>query len=255
MSRTVVSVAKHWVKVPSEQLAALQAICKRLDDGVGLTPKNRARLRQFDDPIAVQKLLQLPEALMKKVRAHEGEPTKAEALLAQTALIIEILLMIPIRRHNMAALHMVKHIVRQKDGKVFLMIDGAEVKNGVDVDAELCPHVVKMLDIYIKKYRPLLTSVESPWLFPGRGGRSKCRERVAHQVSEACKCEAGLLAHMHLFRHIAAKLYLDKHPGAYGVVQRLSGHKLLQTTIGTYAGMEQRATVAHYDNVILGLRK
>jgi site-specific recombinase XerD len=111
-----------------------------------------------------------------------------------------------------------------------------------------------MLDLYIKKYRPLLTATESTWLFPGLNGRAKCPERVAQQVSQACKTVAGLHVHMHLMRHIAAKLYLDQHPGAYGVVQRLLGHKLLQTTIGIYSGMEQRSTVAHFDNVILGLR-
>lgn len=256
VSRTIVSVAKHWVKVPADHLAKLQAFCKRLDTGGGgLTKQNRDRLRQFDDPRAVAKLLNLPSRLVVQARRWEDKPSQADALRVQTALAIELLLMLPMRRHNLTGLQIDKHFVRNRDGAVYLMIDGAEVKNGIDIDAQLPPEAVKLLDLYLKVYRPALVEGSSPWLFPGVGGRSKSRERLALQVSDTIKHETGLLVHMHLFRHIAAKLYLDQHPGAYGVVQRLCGHKSINTTIGTYCGMERRSAVAHYDKTILNLRK
>ena len=49
---------------------------------------------------------------------------------------------------------------------------------GVDVDAELFPHVVKLLDLYLKTYRPILTPKESNWMFPGIADRPKSRERL-----------------------------------------------------------------------------
>jgi integrase len=253
--RTVVSIAKHWAKVPSGHLAELQTFCKRVDPGdEGMSAQNKLRLRQFDDPANVRKLLQLPEKLTKRVRRCVGAPSAADALLVQTALIIEILLMIPIRRHNMVSLDITKHFSRRPDGTVLLMIDGAEVKNGVDVDAVLPIHLVKLLGLYLKIYRPLLMPKPSNWLIPGIEDRHKSRERVGQQVSDTIKRETGLVVNMHLFRHIDAKLYLDQNPGGYGVVQRLEGHKSLATTLKAYSGMERRSAVAHYDQTILKLR-
>jgi integrase len=40
----------------------------------------------------------------------------------------------------------------------------------------------------------------------------------------------------------------------YGVVQRLCGHKNIETTIGIYCGMAVRSAVAHYDRATLKLR-
>jgi integrase len=65
----------------------------------------------------------------------------------------------------------------------------------------------------------------------------------------------GLDVHLHLFRHIAAKLYLDAHPGQYEVVRRLLGHKQIETTVAFYAGAETAAAVRHYDDHILERRQ
>lgn len=44
----------------------------------------------------------------------------------------------------------------------------------------------------------------------------------------------------HQFRHLAAALILDRHPGALHLVQRLLGHKSPKTTIRFYAGLNPR---------------
>ena len=56
------------------------------------------------------------------------------------------------------------------------------------------------------------------------------------------------------FRHIATKLYLDAHPGAYGVVRLLHGHKSVDTTTRFYCGEETAAAIQHYDAHILNVR-
>ncbi len=58
----------------------------------------------------------------------------------------------------------------------------------------------------------------------------------------------------HQFRHLAAKLYLDQHPGNYEVVRRVLGHKSIKTTVNFYTGLETRAAVAHFDETVCGLR-
>jgi integrase len=59
---------------------------------------------------------------------------------------------------------------------------------------------------------------------------------------------------VHLFRHLAAKMYLEAFPGAYGIVRLLLGHKLLQTTIDAYCGTETTAAFRQYDIYIEKLR-
>jgi integrase len=60
--------------------------------------------------------------------------------------------------------------------------------------------------------------------------------------------------HPHLFRHVAAKLFLDAQPGAYEVVRRVLGHRSIETTTGFYTGLETAASVRHFDRTILRLR-
>jgi hypothetical protein len=147
---TLKAIARHWVKVDAAHLNELRALCRRLDPGkVGLTERNRARLRQLDNPANVRALVMLPQRLAD-VASH-GPPTRARALMVQTALAIELLLMVPMRISNLAGLDLDRHIVRGRGrgrGHVHLVIEGAEVKNGVDIEAELPPPTVALLDLY-----------------------------------------------------------------------------------------------------------
>src|SRR5215469_7158520 len=42
----------------------------------------------------------------------------------------------------------------------------------------------------------------------------------------------------HQFRHLVAKLYLDRHPDAFETVQRLLGHKSRETTMRFYRELD-----------------
>ena len=50
--------------------------------------------------------------------------------------------------------------------------------------------------------------------------------------------ELGLEAHPHLLRHFAAWRHLNRYPGQYEIVRRALGHASVETTIGTYCGLE-----------------
>ena len=49
-------------------------------------------------------------------------------------------------------------------------------------------------------------------------------------------------------------LYLLAHPGAYGVIRLVHGHKSVETTTQFYCGMESTAAMRHFDEHILKLR-
>jgi len=65
----------------------------------------------------------------------------------------------------------------------------------------------------------------------------------------------GMRVHPHLFRHAAAKLYLEVSPGQYENVRRALAHRSITTTVTFYTGSEVAAAVRHFDETILKLRK
>ena len=249
------AVAEHWVKVDPQQLAQLKELCKRLKSRrFGMTDKNRLRLRQFDDPDNVQRLLALPAKLLDDAR-RAGKPTRKTAQMIQCGLALELLLMIPMRLKNLAEIDIERHIVRSHRGVVQLAVPGYEVKNGTDIEAVVPPPAVRLMDIYLRDYRPLLLDGPSTALFPGRAGAPKTLQALRTQIIKTVQRHCGLLTNPHLFRDIAAKLYLDANPGAYGLVRLLLGHKTVETTIKFYCGMETAAAFRQFDAHILKLRQ
>jgi integrase len=251
------ATARHWVKVDAAHLESLRRICRGLDPkDVGLTTKNRARLRQFDNPKNVQALLALPQRLVASASRGTG-PTHAKALSVQTALMIEILIMMPIRIKNLASLELDRHILRGQGrgrSQVHLVIPGSETKNSMDFEAALPSSTVALLDLYLERYRPLLLDGSSSWLFPGRQNGPKSEQAIRSQIQVCLAAKCGVKVNPHLFRHIAAKIHLDSNPGAYGFVRLLMGHKSVETTTRFYVGMEGAAALEHYDNNILKQR-
>ena len=256
IARLLASIAEHWVQVSDDHLKQLKQFCRLLDQRRSMSPKASARMRQFDDPLNAENLVRLPDTLLDKASRSVGKISHADALLVQTAVAIEILLMTAIRRENLAGLNLEKHFHHSSSGECMLVIPGAEVKNGVAIEMTIPPHCGNLIELYLSQYRPVLCPVaDSPWLFPGVSNRPKSRERLAHQIARTIREELGLEMSIQQFRPFVAKLYLDHNPGAYGVIKALLGHKSIETTIRSYCGHERRAAIADFDNFILQKRE
>jgi integrase len=257
IASTLKAVARHQVRVAPAHLEQIKSICSRLDVGRGgLTEKNRHRLRQFDDARNVGALLHLPTRLLAEARKHQ-KPTLKDALLVQTALCVELLLMTQLRIANLAGLDIDRHIIfsRRRGGPVHIAIPKEEVKNEMEIEGELPASAVHLLDVYLKIYRPLLLRVPSRWLFPGEGADHKYTNGLSVQIKTTIASKTGLQVNPHLFRHIGGKLYLDHNPGAYGVIRLVHRHKTVETTIRHYCGTETAAAMRQFDAQVLKLRE
>ena len=129
VATTLKAVARHHVQADAQHLAAMAAVIGQLHTSSGgLTSRNRARLRPLDDPQTALALVQLPAKLLG-LAEREPRPKRA-ARLAQTAVMIEILLMAPVRIGNLAGLDIERHLVRpSRSGQALhIVIDGNEVK-------------------------------------------------------------------------------------------------------------------------------
>ena len=255
IARTLMSVARYWVEADAATLAGLRGICRTLKSKQrGMKDKNRLRLRQFDDPDAVDRLVTMPERLMDRIRRIRT-PSIDDALEAQLAIAVELLLMVPMRPGNLRGLVIGGNLLPSRKGIWRVAFLGDETKTDAPLDAILPAETSRLLDEYRKTYRPLLMHGESDWLFPGRDAskpksEDMLRSLIVDGVWEAC----ALVVHPHLFRHIAAKLYLEAHDGAYGVVRLALGHKSMNTTTDSYCGTEGAHALAHFDAHILALR-
>ena len=249
------AIACHWVGVDPQHRDQLRAICKRLQrPNRGMSPKTRNRLRPFSDPENAGALLAIPERLLTNA-ARKSMAARAAALEIQTAVAIEFLLLTSLRISNLAGIDIERHLIRHRRGVMHLVIPGPEVKNDVEFAAVLPPHLVRMIDLYVEKHRPVLANTPSSWLFPGAGDNHKSCQSLRKSITKAATRFCGLDVNPHLYRSLSGCFYLEHHPGAYGVIRLLLGHKSVDTTTQYYCGMEATAAVRHYDEHILERRK
>jgi integrase len=136
--------------------------------------------------------------------------------------------------------------------KMMLTIPAAEVKNGVELTFDLPSESVDLIRWYLKNIRKAEPSCIA--LFPNAHGFPKDQDTLALQINATVKRYLGFTVNPHLFRHIAAHMYLLRNPGGYEVMRRVLGHKRMETTSKFYAGLESLAAARHFDEEILKLR-
>jgi integrase len=227
----------------------LRKLCRGLKPpNTGLTEKNKNFLRQFADLNKLVSLLTLPRRLISEVERHGADRRRA-AVRVELALAVSIELCVPVRAHNLAGLRLDRHIHRGVD-RAYLAIPAEETKNDNAIEAELPRHVTRQLDLYVGKYRPMLISSPSPWLFPGEDGQRRDDGGFGAQISAFIAKEAGVTMTVHQFRHLAAKLYLDRHPDGFDTVRRLLGHKSITTTMRFYSEFESVLATRRYSEFL-----
>lgn len=249
LARLMVTIAKYWAHLPEDQLALLKRAEKRFrPPKMGMTQKNRERLRQFTDEKNVRRLVGLPMKAFGSLNlAH---PRKSDAVTAQKALAVALLLVAPVRVKNLASIDIEQHIHRVSETVCFLTFPNTEVKNKQDLEYPLPAPVLRLLDIYVEVYRPLLAKKGGSKLFVSQKGNQKNPEHLSAQIPKFIHKELGLAMNAHLFRHFAGFIYLKNHPGEYETVRQLLGHKSIKTTIEFYTGLEQAESFRRYDDIL-----
>ena len=246
------TIGKHYVRVDEKFVAELRALCGKLKPpSKGLTEKNKRCLRQFADVNKLANLLSLPQRLLAQAERRDSD-LRREAVEVALGLAIGIDLVIPIRAQNLAGLRLDRHIHRAGK-RVILSIPAEETKNENAIDAELPAWLVRLLDAYLQVYRPRLASTTSPWLFPGEAGARRSPGGFGTQISRLIAERTGITMTLHQFRHVAAKLYLDRRPGDYETVRRLLGHKALETTMRFYRELDTVLAVQRYGELLTQL--
>ena len=91
-------------------------------------------------------------------------------------------------------------------------------------------------------------------MFLRTNGEPKGRAMMANLVSRTISRHLGLDVNVHLFRHFGTMLYLDAHPGHFGVPQVMLGHRSSKTTEQFYAHLQTTRAIKHFTAAVLGGR-
>lgn len=173
------------------------------------------------------------------------------ALAREDALAIAILLVCPLRIGNIAGIRIDQHVQRPGDGRAFLVFIEGEIKNERPMEFELPVDVRRMLDKHLADRSPLLCPTGTTWLFPRRDGKGPVdNSTLSTRLKQRIHKETGIVMNAHLFRHLAAMLYLEANPGAYEAVRRLLGHSSVSKTISVYTGLENGAVFEAFGKVL-----
>ena len=245
------NLAKSFCRLPEDEVKAVARLAARVatKPKTGMTAKNRSRLRALQDPDRLTRLLLLPEHLFERHK-HSRKPLE-RARDREVAIAIAILQVCPIRVTNLATIHLDRNLQRPGDGKVFLVFDSTEVKNERPLEFELPADLVRMIDRHCATRSPRLCPNGCAWLFPKRDGSGAIRGGdLSSRLAKCIRRETGLEINAHLFRHLAAMIWLDANPGSYETVRRLLGHSDLSHTLNLYTGLEGRAATRAFADLV-----
>ncbi|MCP8939928.1 site-specific integrase [Alsobacter sp. SYSU M60028] len=248
-------IAQHWVRLPASDLQKLKILTSKVrPQHEGLPHSARRSLAPLRDLPNVRAFLAVSELILRDAE-KEKSIDRATANRVATALWIRIAQRAPLRISNLLTTRLDTNIIRSvgKSGSVALLYPPDQVKNRKTLEVPLPRSTVAMLDLYLRKYRPVLVEGESPWLFPAPNGKYKKPGVMSADIQRLMRSYIGFAINPHSFRHVAAKLYLSVNPGDYESVQLILGHRARETTVRYYCDLEAEEAFRHFDAVLLGL--
>jgi integrase len=253
----LIAIASEWVKVPADVLKELKSLRRKLGTlPAGLTEKNRTLLRKFEDPRLLSGLLELPDKVWRTAR-RELATSRRPFIDLQSALAIELLLNVPLRMQNLAALRFDEHLHwPQGRGKPALMIFGSdETKNRLRLEFEISAQLAERLRVYRDEIAPKVTGRRPDAVFVTWAGEPRGQNAITIAIRRTVLRNLGIKLSPHQFRHITAKIVLDANPGAYELVRQLLGHKNFKTTTNFYAGIDTRRAGRAHAELLMKLRE
>jgi integrase len=249
-------IARHYAPLPERDVKQIIAWGKPLRLVYkGMTPKNQRTVREVLSPECEWKLLNLPDALLKRAGDLRAANPKTAANSAMRALAIEFELRTQMRLSNLIGILMHRHIHRPTPGgraEFWIDIPAGESKNDHGLNFPLPAETARKLQIWIDIYRPILAPPGSPYLFPGakRIDQPITPQAMRSAIKTSMKAYVGVVTTPQQFRHIAAKQFLREYPGHYDEVRLMLGHTSTETTIRHYSGIEGESAHRRYDDLL-----
>jgi integrase len=254
---TLIAIATEWIKTPADTVATLKALRRKLGTlPPGMTEKNKALLRKFDDPRLLEELIELPDGLWRRAR-RDLATSRRPFIDLQSALAIDLLLHVPLRMENLSELSFEQHLHwPQGRGKPALVVFGIdETKNDIQLEYEIPTVLAERLHVYRNEIALAVTGKRPDAVFVTWAGKPKTQSALTTAIEKTVLRHLGVKLTPHQFRHLAAKVILDANPGAYELVRQMLGHKNMKTTTNFYAGIDTLRAGRAHANLVMEIRE
>jgi hypothetical protein len=245
------AIAEQWIGVTGAELDEQIRVRDDFEHiQQGMAEKNRKLIAKFESERAIADFLRTPARVMA---AYDGVATLSlhDCIEMQMAAAMALFMRVLVRMENMKRILDGTHLVENgwgADRKVQLIFSAEEVKNEEYLETLLSPRTVKVLDAYKQRAWPKLRRGTSKALFPGYGDKHKGASCFGKQLSDFVERHTGIRVSPHQFRHLGGYFHLKRFPGDYATVQKMLGHRRIETTIKFYTGtMERKAAFEKYD--------
>ncbi|GGH41563.1 Site-specific recombinase XerD [Cribrihabitans marinus] len=253
MATQLLSAGKQHLGLDESELAPFQAIVQRLKPahGPSMGERNRALLAQFDDEAVVVRLLGFPREELGRALKIANPVRRAKGV--ERALAISLAIFTGLRVKNLRQLRLDQNI-RRSGHRVFVRIAQDEAKTHTSLELELPCETIELLGLFLAEHRGLIPGADSPYLFPGGTGLARSYSAMRDALSKPLWRHAGIRLSPHLYRHIIAKIVVERRPELALDVSRRLGHKSVNTTYQSYLGTEGPAASRRINTLLTGLR-
>jgi integrase/recombinase XerD len=158
----------------------------------------------------------------------------ADAVRYRDGLMIALLAFVPLRRKNIAAIEIGRHLVQEGDGWL-IIIPREETKTGTPIEFAVPELLVPYLATYLDIVRPrMLQSPTCKALWISRQDGALCDGAIGKVIARHTARRLGVRISPHDVRDAAATTWAVAAPGQIGIARDLLSHSDLRTTTRHY---------------------
>ena len=236
------------IMMPEEDWSWLRAVKTRLHRAAPVHPPSGLVVTSVQ-------LLTLGLLLMDESKPAPGAPISIDdAVQYRDGLMFALLAFIPLRRKNLSALEVGRHLILEGD-RWFVIIPGEEAKTGTPIEFPVPELLDSYLAIYLDVVRPrMLRRPACTALWVSDKGDALVYGAIG-QVFSRLSRRLGLRITPHDVRDAAATTWAISAPDQIGIARDLLAHSDLRTTTRHYnraRGIEASRT---YRRAIAAIRK
>jgi integrase len=267
VGKTLKKLARDYVRRSADDINAIaRHISEHAVGEAGISRRNKARLRQLVGQ-RQQRLIDLSDiltaevnsAIDRKKRTARGKSRldlvgSEEARDLMCAVAHDILMARAPRRANVTGIRLAW--ISSSEGRSRIVVPSVEVKgrqaDDPDLHIPLDEHASARLRIFVEKVRPKAlreSDHDNPYLFPSQADNGGCGRPyvgLLDRLSRHTKRIVGFKMNPHLYRHFLGWLWLKEDPDRLPDVQRLLGHKSLETTLAHYAEIDEELALERW---------
>ena len=242
----------------------------------GIAPRNKSRLRQFTQE-RIQQMIDLTDRILeeinRKVDLRRKEHRKQHGKLPERSTIYDRVLVCNVmealahaimmkrgpRSANLIGIHL--DWIRWQGDLATIVVPAVAVKmreaGDADLPIPLGASASRLLRTYVEHLREkaLLPGDEkNPFLFPSQNRGTfvagQSYQGILRRLVNRVHADVGVRINPHLYRHLIGWIWLKESLDNLPKVQRLLGHKSLQTTIDHYAEIDETLALEEWQAVL-----